>query len=101
MCRAVLSMPSASADSALKFTAGLVMGIPLDAELCSLRNTNTLRLKVKYPDQQTQLIVPRKADLRLLNPESTGLWTNIFLMYSWVQSRSFGHTLQDWSLGQD
>ncbi|XP_054278169.1 integrator complex subunit 4-like [Macrosteles quadrilineatus] len=71
MCHAVMSMPSASADSALKFTAGLVMGIPLDAELYSLHNTNTLRLKVKYPDQQTQLIVPRKSDLRLLNLETS------------------------------
>lgn len=67
MCHADVTLSSASADSALKFTAGLIMGIPMDAEIYSLRDINTLRLKVKYPDQQTQLIVPCKSDLRLLN----------------------------------
>lgn len=67
MCHADIMLSSASADSALKFTAGLIMGVPMDAEIYSLIDTNTLRLKVKYPDQQTQLIVPCKSDLRLLN----------------------------------
>uniref|UniRef100_A0A1B6E309 Integrator complex subunit 4 n=1 Tax=Clastoptera arizonana TaxID=38151 RepID=A0A1B6E309_9HEMI len=66
MCYATISLPSTSADSALKFTAGLIMGIPVEAEIFNLRATNTLRLKVKYPDQQTQLIEARRKDLRLL-----------------------------------
>lgn len=75
MCHADVTLSSASADSALKFTAGLIMGIPMDAEIHSLRDTNTLRLKVKYPDQQTQLIVPCKSDLRLLNLSNTSKFT--------------------------
>lgn len=50
----------------------------MDAEIYGLRDTNTLRLKVKYPDQQTQLIVPCKSDLRLLNLSNTGELTVVF-----------------------
>jgi integrator complex subunit 4 len=50
-----------------------VVGVPLDAELCNVRNTATLRVKVKYPDQQTQLIVPKRSDLRpMLLSDSEG-----------------------------
>ncbi|XP_075235890.1 integrator complex subunit 4 [Lycorma delicatula] len=65
MNRAVINQPAASGEVALKFTAGLVMGIPFDADIYCLQNPNMLRLRVKYPDQQTQLIVPKRADLRL------------------------------------
>ncbi|KAF4521167.1 hypothetical protein B566_EDAN011617 [Ephemera danica] len=54
-----------TADSALSFTAGLVLGVPLDAELSNLSNVAALRVKVKYPDQTTQLLVPCRSDLRV------------------------------------
>ncbi|RZF35188.1 hypothetical protein LSTR_LSTR012626 [Laodelphax striatellus] len=66
MCQATINTPSANIEVALKFTAGLVMGIPFDAEIFCLQNPNVLRIRVKYPDQQIQLIVPKKSDLRLL-----------------------------------
>ncbi|KAJ9583048.1 hypothetical protein L9F63_022613 [Diploptera punctata] len=64
MSTAVIMEPTGEVDAALKFTAGLVVGVPLDAELCNVRNAATLRVKVKYPDQQTQLIVPKRSDFR-------------------------------------
>ncbi|XP_067013887.2 integrator complex subunit 4 isoform X2 [Anabrus simplex] len=67
MASAVITEPTGEVDAPLKFTAGLVMGVPLDAEIYNLRDTGALRLKVKYPDQQTQLMVPRRADLRPLD----------------------------------
>jgi integrator complex subunit 4 len=73
MSTAVITEPTGEVDAALKFTAGLVIGVPLDAELCNVRNTATLRVKVKYPDQQTQLIVPKCSDFRpMLLPDSEG-----------------------------
>ncbi|GLH06977.1 Integrator complex subunit 4 [Gryllus bimaculatus] len=66
MTTAVISEPTGEIDAALKFTAGLVMGVPLDAELQHLRDPSSLRIKVKYPDQQTQLLVPKRPDLRPL-----------------------------------
>lgn len=73
MSTAVITEPTGEVDAALKFTAGLVVGVPLDAELYNVRNTATLRVKVKYPDQQTQLIVPKRSDFRpMLLPDSEG-----------------------------
>ena len=73
MSTAVITEPTGEVDAALKFTAGLVMGVPLDAELCNLRNAATLRVKVKYPDQQTQLVVPKRSDFRpMLLSDSDG-----------------------------
>ncbi|PNF19739.1 hypothetical protein B7P43_G14759 [Cryptotermes secundus] len=73
MSTAVITEPTGEVDAALKFTAGLVVGVPLDAELCNVRNTATLRVKVKYPDQQTQLIVPKRSDFRpMLLSDSEG-----------------------------
>lgn len=73
MSTAVITEPTGEVDAALKFTAGLVVGVPLDAELRNVRNTATLRVKVKYPDQQTQLIVPKRSDFRpMLLSDSEG-----------------------------
>ena len=65
MCNAVINSPTGGPDSTYKFTAGLVMSIPLDAEISHLHSTKPLRLRLKYPDQQTHLIVPRVDHLRL------------------------------------
>jgi len=71
MCSAIINEPRPDVDTILKFTAGLVMGIPLDADILNLRDTSTVRIKLKYPDQQTVLIVPRTSDLRHMDGEST------------------------------
>uniref|UniRef100_A0A8D9FEG4 Integrator complex subunit 4 n=1 Tax=Cacopsylla melanoneura TaxID=428564 RepID=A0A8D9FEG4_9HEMI len=67
MCYAVINAPALSSDTVLKFTAGLLMGINLDADIYHLSNTQCLRIKVKYPDQQTHLIIPQASHLKLQN----------------------------------
>lgn len=64
MCNAVINSPIGGPDTTYKFTAGLVMSVPLDAEISYLSSTKPLRLRLKYPDQQTHLIVPRIDHLR-------------------------------------
>jgi len=65
MCSALILEPKGEADTALTFTAGLVLGVSLDAELYNLAKASALRVKVKYPDQTTQLLVPCRSDLRI------------------------------------
>ncbi|KAK6644708.1 hypothetical protein RUM43_000976 [Polyplax serrata] len=67
MCKAVISDPTDDADTTVKFTAGLIGEIPFDAEITSLSNVSVLRIKVKYPDQNTILVLPNKSDLRPIN----------------------------------
>lgn len=67
MCYAIINSPAPSSDTTLKFTAGLVMGISMDADIYHLSNTSCLRIKVKYPDQQTHLIIPQASHLKPQN----------------------------------
>ncbi|XP_072743656.1 integrator complex subunit 4 [Anoplolepis gracilipes] len=64
-CRAHIEEPRGDADAALKFTGGLLLGIPLNAKILNLRDPATLRIKLRHPDQQVQLLLPRQADLRM------------------------------------
>ena len=59
--------PTGESDNPLKFLAGFVLGIPMDAEIHGLVRTDYLRVRVKYPDQQTQLTIPQESHLKLFN----------------------------------
>lgn len=72
MLSAVINEPRGDADTAYKFTAGMVIGIPLDADIRNIRDTSIVRVKIKYPDQQTVLVIPRASDLRRMD----GVYTN-------------------------
>ena len=92
MCKAVISEPTDDADVTIKFTAGLIGGIPFDAEINSLSNVSVLRIKIKYPDQNTILVLPNKNDLKPINKnekENTDyrLLTTVLLSHQvWVLS---------------
>ncbi|KAJ8964137.1 hypothetical protein NQ314_005105 [Rhamnusium bicolor] len=63
--------PSGQTDTSLKFTAGLIMSVPLEAELRYLIDPSRIRMKIKYPDQRTQVILPRPAHLKPLFYDAT------------------------------
>lgn len=67
MSSAVILDPNGQTDSTLKFTSGLIMSIPFEAELRNLSSPERLRLKVKYPDQKTQIILPRPSHIKPLH----------------------------------
>ncbi|XP_014245422.1 integrator complex subunit 4 [Cimex lectularius] len=64
MCKAVLTGSSSSPDNPIKFTAGLVMATPIDAEITGLQDPTSLRIKIHYPDHQTHVCVPTNDHLR-------------------------------------
>lgn len=47
MVTATIIEPTGESDTALKFTAGLLLGIPLDAEIHNLEDTSHVRIMVK------------------------------------------------------
>lgn len=71
MSSAVILEPSNQTDTSLKFTAGLIMSVPFEAELRYLIDPSRIRLKIKYPDQKTQVILPRPAHLKPLYFDAT------------------------------
>lgn len=87
-CRAVVEEPRGDADAALKFTGGLLLGIPLTAKIQNLRDPSILRVKLRHPDQQVQLLLPRRSDLRLQNTEQNDyrLKTTVLLSHQvWME----------------
>ena len=65
MCKAVLNGVSSSPDAPIKFTAGLVMSTPIDADIYALNDPSALRIRIHYPDHQTHVLVPTAHHLRL------------------------------------
>ncbi|KAF7996987.1 hypothetical protein HCN44_005264 [Aphidius gifuensis] len=89
LCRAIIEEPRNDADTSLKFTGGLLLGIPLTAKILNLRDPSTIRIKLRHPDQQVQLLLPGKADLRPQNSNSSDyrLKTTVLLSHQvWMES---------------
>ncbi|KAG8199519.1 hypothetical protein JTE90_009365 [Oedothorax gibbosus] len=79
---AVIHEPAADSENVHKFTAGLVLGITMDAEIENIENVKNVKVKVKYPDQQIQLILPRLADFRQQGNLQYRLYTSVLLSHS-------------------
>lgn len=58
--------PSGESDNPQKFLAGFVLGVALDAEIRGLSNPEFLRVRVKYPDLNSQLIIPQESHLKII-----------------------------------
>lgn len=87
-CRAHIEEPRGDADAALKFTGGLLLGIPLNAKILNLRDPATLRIKLRHPDQQVQLLLPRQSDLRVQHSDQKDyrLRTTVLLSHQvWME----------------
>lgn len=48
------------------------MAVPFDAELYNIADRSRLRLKIKYPDQRTQISLPRPAHIKPLILDNLG-----------------------------
>lgn len=88
MSSAVINEPSGRSDAPLKFTAGLVLCVRLDAHIYNISDTRFVRIRVKYPDQQTHIILPKLADFRSVHKQQESnvhdyrLLTNVFLSHA-------------------
>ena len=83
MTRAVIHQPAGGSETALKFLAGLVLGIPLDCEVNNITNTDLLRICVFTADQQSHLSIPRRGDLvAQTRPGSHRLLTTALMSHS-------------------
>lgn len=71
MSSSLILEPSGQTDTTLKFTAGLIMAVPFEAELYNLSDPSRLRLKIKYPDQRTQIVLPQPAHIKPLCLDGT------------------------------
>ncbi|XP_071501854.1 integrator complex subunit 4-like [Diadema antillarum] len=74
--------PTGGSDNPMRFTAGLTLGVFLDASLRNVRDLERIRIEVKFPDFQTQVFMPRASDFRVLNDLRHRMMTEIYLSHS-------------------
>ncbi|KAJ8734961.1 hypothetical protein PYW08_014211 [Mythimna loreyi] len=70
MCTAVILEPAADNDTVVRFSAGLVAGVALEAEVLRVRDPARLRVRVAYPDTRVHALVPHKDHLRPLDHQN-------------------------------
>ena len=52
MSRAIVYEPAGSNDTPLKYTAGLVLAVPVDCDLINIRDISLVRVAIRTPDQK-------------------------------------------------
>ncbi|KAM3958267.1 integrator complex subunit 4 [Aphomia sociella] len=67
MCTATIIEPACDNDTVLRFSAGLVTSVALEAEVVRVREPAALRVRVAYPDRRHHALVPPRDHLRPLD----------------------------------
>jgi len=70
MTSAAILEPRDKSDVTLKFTAGLVLALPFTAVIENVQDIRNIRIKIQYPDQQTQLMQPKLNEFRIKGNEN-------------------------------
>ncbi|CAH2068950.1 unnamed protein product, partial [Iphiclides podalirius] len=67
MCTATILEPATDNDTVLRFSAGLIAGVALEAEVLRVRDPAAVRVRVAYPDRRVHALVPQRDHLRPLD----------------------------------
>ncbi|KAG6455584.1 integrator complex subunit 4 [Manduca sexta] len=71
MTSARIVEPAAESDTVVRFSAGLVAGVALEAEVLRVRAARRLRVRVAYPDRRVHALLPHHDHLRPLDHHET------------------------------
>eukprot|EP00794_Sanderia_malayensis_P010994 gene10994-12157_t len=85
--KATINEPDGSSDAALKFTAGLTLGINLDAVIENVDDTSNVFIQVIYPDMKAHLIKPKPSEFRRLRKLKHRLVSKVIISHqTWTDS---------------
>ena len=62
MCKAIVYEPVGNNETPLKYTAGLVLAVPVDCDLVIVKDTCRVKVAIKTPDQKVSLVTPKVND---------------------------------------
>jgi len=63
MAHAIIFEPTGNNDTPLKYTAGMILSVPVDAELFNVPDHSLIKIALQTPDQKTILITPKSNDI--------------------------------------
>ncbi len=72
MASAVIYEPAGMNETPLKYTAGMVLAVPVDAELSSVHDPSSIRLAIRTADQKVQLVTPKPSQFLPKEDEENG-----------------------------
>lgn len=76
MCSASIVEPASDNDTVVRFSAGLIAGVALEAEVVRVREPAALRVRVAYPDRRVHALVPPTDHLRTLDHLDNSQYTH-------------------------
>ena len=62
MSKAIVYEPLGGNDTPLKYTAGLVLAVPVDCDLINVRDISLVKVAIRTPDLKTTLVTPKSSD---------------------------------------
>ena len=72
MASAVIYEPAGMNETPLKYAAGMVLAVPVDAELKNVVDPSRVRLAIKTADQRVQLVTPKPTQFLAKEEEENG-----------------------------
>ena len=93
MAHAVIFEPIGNNDTPLKYTAGMILAVPVDAELFNVPNHNLVKIAIQTPDQKIMLITPKSTDI-IIKADGTKRLLTIAVMSHQVWSESLNVELR-------
>ena len=81
MSHAVIFEPIGNNETPLKYTAGMILAVPVDGELFNVENHNLVRIAIQTPDQKIMLVTPKSTDFILKADGTKRLLTNALMSH--------------------
>ena len=86
MCRAVIFDPQGMNETPLKYVAGMILAVPVDAEIYNLPDgaLSRVRIAIKTPDQKVALVTPKPTQVypKEDEPKSYRVLTDAIMSHS-------------------
>lgn len=78
---AVVYEPVGNNETPFKYTAGMILAVPVDCELFNVEDHSLVRIAIQTPDQKIMLVTPKPSDFILKADGSKRLLTNALMSH--------------------
>jgi len=86
-----INEPKGNSDNPLRFCAGLVLSVDVDATLENVDDVSNIYIKVMYPDKTVQFHKPKTSDFRCLSKDKYHLVSSVLLSHQvWTEPCQVG-----------
>jgi integrator complex subunit 4 len=81
MSSALVYEPAGNNETPLKYTAGMILAVPVDCELFNVDDLSSIRIAIQTPDQKIMLMTPKSTDFIVKSDGTKRLLTNALMSH--------------------